>query len=78
MFDRPGSPQDTAGRALWVRPGSRVVNPGAFGGRPYRAGPGKRVRRVPRGDVVVFAVAPATAYGFGRDDGVHSPTRWTF
>ncbi|MFE3671130.1 pyridoxamine 5'-phosphate oxidase family protein [Streptomyces goshikiensis] len=31
-----------------------------------------------RGDVVVFAVAPATAYGFGRDDGVYSHTRWTF
>ncbi|MFF2729831.1 pyridoxamine 5'-phosphate oxidase family protein [Streptomyces sp. NPDC058008] len=31
-----------------------------------------------RGDVAVFAVAPATAYGFGRDDGVYSHTRWTF
>ncbi|MFJ9339142.1 pyridoxamine 5'-phosphate oxidase family protein [Streptomyces sp. NPDC101733] len=30
------------------------------------------------GDVVVFAVAPDTAYGFGRDDGVYSHTRWTF
>ncbi|MET9463962.1 pyridoxamine 5'-phosphate oxidase family protein [Streptomyces sp. NPDC006544] len=31
-----------------------------------------------RGDVMVFAVAPATAYGFGRDDGVYTHTRWTF
>jgi nitroimidazol reductase NimA-like FMN-containing flavoprotein (pyridoxamine 5'-phosphate oxidase superfamily) len=31
-----------------------------------------------KGDVVVFAVAPATAYGFGRDDGVYTHTRWTF
>ncbi|MFD6275144.1 pyridoxamine 5'-phosphate oxidase family protein [Streptomyces sp. NPDC060209] len=31
-----------------------------------------------RGDAVVFAVTPATAYGFGRDDGVYSHTRWTF
>ncbi|MFJ4777027.1 pyridoxamine 5'-phosphate oxidase family protein [Streptomyces sp. NPDC088762] len=31
-----------------------------------------------RGDAVVFAVAPATAYGFGRDDGVYTHTRWTF
>ncbi|MFF9126336.1 pyridoxamine 5'-phosphate oxidase family protein [Streptomyces sp. NPDC014889] len=31
-----------------------------------------------KGDAVVFAVAPATAYGFGRDDGVYSHTRWTF
>ncbi|TXS12022.1 MULTISPECIES: pyridoxamine 5'-phosphate oxidase family protein [unclassified Streptomyces] len=30
------------------------------------------------GDAVVFAVAPSTAYGFGRDDGVYSHTRWTF
>ncbi|MGW4510200.1 pyridoxamine 5'-phosphate oxidase family protein [Streptomyces sp. NPDC004436] len=30
------------------------------------------------GAAVVFAVAPATAYGFGRDDGVYSHTRWTF
>ncbi|MEU6405782.1 pyridoxamine 5'-phosphate oxidase family protein [Streptomyces sp. NPDC046985] len=31
-----------------------------------------------RGDVLVFAVAPATAYGFGRDDGVYTHTRWSF
>ncbi|MEV5516573.1 pyridoxamine 5'-phosphate oxidase family protein [Streptomyces flaveolus] len=31
-----------------------------------------------KGDVTVFAVAPATAYGFGRDDGVYSHTRWAF
>ncbi|MFD3803905.1 pyridoxamine 5'-phosphate oxidase family protein [Streptomyces sp. NPDC058619] len=31
-----------------------------------------------RGDAVVFAVAPDTAYGFGRDDGVYTHTRWTF
>ncbi|MEV8321071.1 pyridoxamine 5'-phosphate oxidase family protein [Streptomyces sp. NPDC059900] len=31
-----------------------------------------------KGSVVVFAVAPQTAYGFGRDDGVFSHTRWTF
>lgn len=31
-----------------------------------------------RGDAVVFAVAPATAYGFGRNDGVYSHTRWAF
>ncbi|MET9607892.1 pyridoxamine 5'-phosphate oxidase family protein [Streptomyces sp. NPDC006512] len=31
-----------------------------------------------RGEAVVFGVAPATAYGFGRDDGVYSHTRWTF
>ncbi|MEU6478119.1 pyridoxamine 5'-phosphate oxidase family protein [Streptomyces sp. NPDC047017] len=30
------------------------------------------------GDVLVYAVAPATAYGFGRNDGVFSHTRWTF
>ncbi|MER5829853.1 pyridoxamine 5'-phosphate oxidase family protein [Streptomyces sp. NPDC002130] len=30
------------------------------------------------GDAVVFAVAPDTAYGFGRDNGVYSHTRWTF
>ncbi|MFF0004814.1 pyridoxamine 5'-phosphate oxidase family protein [Streptomyces tibetensis] len=30
------------------------------------------------GEVVVFAVAPDTAYGFGRDNGVYSHTRWTF
>jgi len=30
------------------------------------------------GDVAVFAVAPGTAYGFGRDDGVYTHTRWTF
>ncbi|MBL1082676.1 pyridoxamine 5'-phosphate oxidase family protein [Streptomyces actinomycinicus] len=31
-----------------------------------------------KGDAVVFAVAPATAYGFGRHSGVFSHTRWTF
>jgi general stress protein 26 len=31
-----------------------------------------------KGNAVVFAVAPATAYGFGRDDGVYTHTRWTF
>ncbi|OEJ30520.1 pyridoxamine 5'-phosphate oxidase family protein [Streptomyces subrutilus] len=30
------------------------------------------------GEDAVFAVAPATAYGFGRDDGVYTHTRWTF
>lgn len=31
-----------------------------------------------KGDVVVFGVAPTTVYGFGRDGGVYSHTRWTF
>ncbi|MFG2291867.1 pyridoxamine 5'-phosphate oxidase family protein [Streptomyces sp. NPDC048603] len=31
-----------------------------------------------KGDAVLFAVAPITAYGFGRDDGVYTHTRWTF
>ncbi|MEU9144925.1 pyridoxamine 5'-phosphate oxidase family protein [Streptomyces sp. NPDC048349] len=31
-----------------------------------------------KGDAVVFAVAPATAYGFGRNGGVYTHTRWTF
>lgn len=31
-----------------------------------------------KGDVVVYAVAPDTAYGFGRDGGVYNHTRWTF
>ncbi|MFG2342193.1 pyridoxamine 5'-phosphate oxidase family protein [Streptomyces yangpuensis] len=31
-----------------------------------------------RGTAVAFAVTPTTAYGFGRDDGVYSHTRWTF
>ncbi|MEV7614169.1 pyridoxamine 5'-phosphate oxidase family protein [Streptomyces sp. NPDC089799] len=31
-----------------------------------------------KGDAVVFGVRPVTAYGFGRDDGVYSHTRWTF
>ena len=31
-----------------------------------------------KGDAVVFAVAPDTAYGFGRDDGVYTHTRWAF
>ncbi|MEU8840537.1 pyridoxamine 5'-phosphate oxidase family protein [Streptomyces roseus] len=30
------------------------------------------------GDVVVFALPPSTAYGFGRDNGVYTHTRWTF
>ncbi|MFC4333474.1 pyridoxamine 5'-phosphate oxidase family protein [Streptomyces andamanensis] len=30
------------------------------------------------GGAVVFAVAPVTAYGFGRDQGVYTHTRWTF
>jgi nitroimidazol reductase NimA-like FMN-containing flavoprotein (pyridoxamine 5'-phosphate oxidase superfamily) len=30
------------------------------------------------GEAVVFAVAPDTAYGFGRDDGVYTHTRWVF
>ncbi|MEV7468404.1 pyridoxamine 5'-phosphate oxidase family protein [Streptomyces kronopolitis] len=30
------------------------------------------------GRAVVFAVAPATAYGFGRNDGVFTHTRWAF
>lgn len=30
------------------------------------------------GKAMVFAVAPTTAYGFGRDSGVYSHTRWTF
>ncbi|MFE0415140.1 pyridoxamine 5'-phosphate oxidase family protein [Streptomyces tendae] len=31
-----------------------------------------------RSDDVLFAVAPVTAYGFGRDGGVYSHTRWRF
>ncbi|MGV9288388.1 pyridoxamine 5'-phosphate oxidase family protein [Streptomyces sp. NPDC003719] len=31
-----------------------------------------------QGHVTVYAVAPATAYGFGRDGGVYSHTRWVF
>lgn len=31
-----------------------------------------------KGTAVVFAVAPDTAYGFGRDDGVYTHTRWAF
>ncbi|MFI6698702.1 pyridoxamine 5'-phosphate oxidase family protein [Streptomyces sp. NPDC050509] len=31
-----------------------------------------------KGDATVFAVAPATAYGFGRDDGAYTHTRWAF
>ncbi|MFD9334515.1 pyridoxamine 5'-phosphate oxidase family protein [Streptomyces sp. NPDC060028] len=31
-----------------------------------------------KGDAVVFAVTPTTAYGFGRDDGVYTHTRWAF
>ncbi|MFJ8078225.1 pyridoxamine 5'-phosphate oxidase family protein [Streptomyces sp. NPDC096176] len=30
------------------------------------------------GGAVVFAVAPTTAYGFGRDNGVYTHTRWVF
>ncbi|MFD9378063.1 pyridoxamine 5'-phosphate oxidase family protein [Streptomyces sp. NPDC059999] len=30
------------------------------------------------GNAVVFAVTPDTAYGFGRDDGLYTHTRWTF
>lgn len=30
------------------------------------------------GDVAAFAVAPDTAYGFGRDGGAFTHTRWTF
>jgi hypothetical protein len=30
------------------------------------------------GDAVLFAVAPATAYGFGREDGIYTHTRWVF
>ncbi|WP_328307156.1 pyridoxamine 5'-phosphate oxidase family protein [Streptomyces sp. NBC_00442] len=30
------------------------------------------------GDVLVFAVAPGTAYGFGRDGGAFTHTRWAF
>ncbi|WP_078962531.1 pyridoxamine 5'-phosphate oxidase family protein [Streptomyces sp. SCSIO 75703] len=30
------------------------------------------------GDAVLFAVTPTTAYGFGRDGGVYSHTRWVF
>ncbi|MFD9460688.1 pyridoxamine 5'-phosphate oxidase family protein [Streptomyces sp. NPDC060027] len=31
-----------------------------------------------KGDAMVFAVAPTTGYGFGRDDGVYTHTRWAF
>lgn len=31
-----------------------------------------------KGDVVLYGVAPEAAYGFGRDGGVYSHTRWTF
>jgi nitroimidazol reductase NimA-like FMN-containing flavoprotein (pyridoxamine 5'-phosphate oxidase superfamily) len=30
------------------------------------------------GDAMLFAVAPDTAYGFGRDNGVYTHTRWAF
>ncbi|MFD8733896.1 pyridoxamine 5'-phosphate oxidase family protein [Streptomyces sp. NPDC059618] len=30
------------------------------------------------GQATVFAVSPATAYGFGRDNGVYTHTRWSF
>ncbi|MBQ0825706.1 pyridoxamine 5'-phosphate oxidase family protein [Streptomyces tagetis] len=30
------------------------------------------------GDAMLFGVTPTTAYGFGRDDGVYSHTRWVF
>ncbi|MFI2205505.1 pyridoxamine 5'-phosphate oxidase family protein [Streptomyces sp. NPDC020192] len=31
-----------------------------------------------KGDAVLFAVEPDTAYGFGRRDGVYTHTRWAF
>ncbi|NEB81920.1 pyridoxamine 5'-phosphate oxidase family protein [Streptomyces sp. SID14478] len=31
-----------------------------------------------KGDVAVFGVAPGTAYGFGRDNGVYTHTGWAF
>ncbi|WP_436771198.1 pyridoxamine 5'-phosphate oxidase family protein [Yinghuangia sp. YIM S09857] len=31
-----------------------------------------------KGDDLVFGVVPGTAYGFGRDGGVYTHTRWTF
>ncbi|MFI8089348.1 pyridoxamine 5'-phosphate oxidase family protein [Streptomyces sp. NPDC086080] len=31
-----------------------------------------------KGDAVVYAVEPVTAYGFGRDNGVYTHTRWVF
>ncbi|MFB7243826.1 pyridoxamine 5'-phosphate oxidase [Streptomyces populi] len=31
-----------------------------------------------KGHATVFAVSPATAYGFGRDEGVYTHTRWSF
>jgi hypothetical protein len=31
-----------------------------------------------QGHALVFALSPASAYGFGRDDGVYSHTRWAF
>lgn len=31
-----------------------------------------------KGDAMVFVVAPDTAFGFGRNDGVYTHTRWTF
>ncbi|MEU6768061.1 pyridoxamine 5'-phosphate oxidase family protein [Streptomyces sp. NPDC046853] len=50
--------------------GDRMTSPeGTF----FGMGEGMRT-----GSVVVFAVAPNTAYGFGRDEGVFSHTRWTF
>ncbi|MFJ6835567.1 pyridoxamine 5'-phosphate oxidase family protein [Streptomyces sp. NPDC091209] len=50
--------------------GSHITSPeGTFHG----IGDGFR-----KGDVTVFGVAPATAYGFGRDDGVYTHTRWAF
>ncbi|MFK0216750.1 pyridoxamine 5'-phosphate oxidase family protein [Streptomyces vinaceus] len=38
-------------------------------------GMGDEIRK---GDVVVFGLPPSTAYGFGRDNGVYTHTRWTF
>jgi general stress protein 26 len=31
-----------------------------------------------KGRAVAFAMTPGTAYGFGRDDGVYTHTRWVF
>ncbi|MFF3448641.1 pyridoxamine 5'-phosphate oxidase family protein [Streptomyces sp. NPDC002667] len=31
-----------------------------------------------KGRATVYAVSPATAYGFGRDNGVYTHTRWSF
>ncbi|CAG6398987.1 pyridoxamine 5'-phosphate oxidase family protein [Streptomyces cocklensis] len=50
--------------------GSHITSPdGTFHGI------GEAIRT---GHVAVFAVAPGTAYGFGRDNGVYTHTRWSF